>query len=173
MGSRAGNRPWLWQWPSLRMMELGNGVRLGLLQASLGGDHGALCRYRRIIGKRKPVRCRRDRADRARGQGGQRARDPDRLVPRPRACDDADWAGSRTAVAVATSASPSEDGSTSSNAVIIAYPTRDSWLRELWGRFSLIDARHNKIRPEFDRNRAASDILVPVAGHNSRPPNAL
>jgi hypothetical protein len=22
MGSRAGNRPWLWQWPSLRMMEL-------------------------------------------------------------------------------------------------------------------------------------------------------
>ena len=49
----------------------------------------------------------------------------------------------------------------------------NSWLRELWGRFSLIDARHNKIRPEFDRNRAASDILVPVAGHNSRPPNAL
>src|SRR5580704_2962920 len=81
MGSRAGNRPWLWQWPSLRMMELGNGVRLGLLQASLGDDHGALCRYRRIIGKREPVRCRRDRADRARGQGGQRARDPDRMVP--------------------------------------------------------------------------------------------
>jgi len=23
MGSRAGRRPWLWQWPSLRMMELG------------------------------------------------------------------------------------------------------------------------------------------------------
>ena len=36
MGSRAGDRPWLWQWPSLRMMKLGNGVRLGLLQASLG-----------------------------------------------------------------------------------------------------------------------------------------
>src|SRR5712671_1279856 len=56
MGSRAGNRPWLWQLPSLRMMELGNGVRLGLLQASLGDDHGALCRYRRLIGKREPVR---------------------------------------------------------------------------------------------------------------------
>jgi transposase len=64
MGSRAGDRPWLWQWPSLRMMELGNGVRLGLLQASLGDDHGALCRYRRVIGKREPVRCRRDRAAR-------------------------------------------------------------------------------------------------------------
>ena len=36
MGSRAGKRPRLWQWPSLMMMELGNGVRLGLLQASLG-----------------------------------------------------------------------------------------------------------------------------------------
>jgi hypothetical protein len=79
------------------------------------------------------------------------------------------------------SASPSEDGSTSSNAVIIAYPKPDSWLRELWGSFSLRDARHNKIRPEFDRSRATSktvrrskvDILVPVAGHNSRPPNAL
>src|SRR5271166_6947041 len=28
MGSRAGNRPWLWQWPSLRMMELGNGSQV-------------------------------------------------------------------------------------------------------------------------------------------------
>src|SRR6266436_6131875 len=36
MGSRAGNRPRLWQWPSLRMMELGNGVRLGLLQDHWG-----------------------------------------------------------------------------------------------------------------------------------------
>src|SRR6266550_8343969 len=36
MGSRAGDRPWLCQWPSLRMMKLGNGVRLGLLQASWG-----------------------------------------------------------------------------------------------------------------------------------------
>src|ERR1700680_2328921 len=36
MGSRAGKRPRLWQWASLMMMELGNGVRLGLLQASLG-----------------------------------------------------------------------------------------------------------------------------------------
>jgi len=36
MGSRAGNRPRLWQWPSLRMMELGNGVRLGLLHAHRG-----------------------------------------------------------------------------------------------------------------------------------------
>src|SRR6266481_2499711 len=53
MGSRAGDRPWLWQWPSLRMMKLGNGVRLGLLQASLGDDHGVLCRYRRVIGKRQ------------------------------------------------------------------------------------------------------------------------
>src|SRR5258708_4192980 len=53
MGSRAGDRPWLWQGPSLRMMKLGNGVRLGLLQASLGDDHGVLCRYRRVIGKRQ------------------------------------------------------------------------------------------------------------------------
>src|ERR1700730_13534307 len=36
MGSRAGNRPRLWQWPSLRMIELGNGIRAGLLQALLG-----------------------------------------------------------------------------------------------------------------------------------------
>ena len=60
MGSRAGNRPWLWEWPSLRVMVLGNGVRLGLLQASSGDDHGALCRYRRVTGKRERVRCGRD-----------------------------------------------------------------------------------------------------------------
>src|SRR5207245_10034952 len=64
MGSRAGNRPWLWQWPSLRMMKLGNGVRLGLLQTSLGNDHGVLCRYRRFIGKRQLMRCGRNRANR-------------------------------------------------------------------------------------------------------------
>ena len=40
--------------------EVENGVRLGLLQASSRDDHGALCRYRRVIGKREPVRCRRD-----------------------------------------------------------------------------------------------------------------
>src|SRR5271155_635406 len=34
MGSRAGNRPWLRQWPSLKVMKLPNGVRLGLLQTS-------------------------------------------------------------------------------------------------------------------------------------------
>ena len=39
--------------------------------------------------------------------------------------------------------------------------TRDSWLRELWGSFSLNDARHNKIRPEFDRSRAAPKTLSP------------
>jgi alkanesulfonate monooxygenase SsuD/methylene tetrahydromethanopterin reductase-like flavin-dependent oxidoreductase (luciferase family) len=46
-------------------------VRLGLLQASSRDDHGALCWYRRVIGKREPVCCRRDRADRPRGQGGR------------------------------------------------------------------------------------------------------
>src|SRR6202045_4787741 len=59
-----------------------HGVRLVLLQASSRDDHGALCWYRRVIGKREPVRCRRDRTDRPRGQGGQRARRPDRVVPR-------------------------------------------------------------------------------------------
>src|SRR5690348_14944867 len=33
MGSRAGNRPWLRQWPSLIVMKLETGVRLSLLQA--------------------------------------------------------------------------------------------------------------------------------------------
>src|SRR5215469_15805347 len=47
------------------------------------------------------VRCGRDRTDRARGEGGQRARDPDRMVPQPEVRSDADWARSRTAVAVA------------------------------------------------------------------------
>jgi len=53
-------------------MELGNGVRLSLLQASLRDDHGILCGDRCVIGKREPVHCRRDGTDRARGQGGQR-----------------------------------------------------------------------------------------------------
>ena len=43
MGSRAGNRPWLRQWPSLRVMKLANGIRLDLLQTSSRDDHGALC----------------------------------------------------------------------------------------------------------------------------------
>jgi hypothetical protein len=68
-----------------------HGVRLGLLQASSRDDHGALCRYRRVIGKREPVRCRRDRTDL-----GQRARNPDRVVPRPGVCGEADRAGGRT-----------------------------------------------------------------------------
>src|SRR4051812_13466221 len=34
-----------------------NGVRCSLLQASSRDDHGALCRYRRVIGKREPMRC--------------------------------------------------------------------------------------------------------------------
>src|ERR1700732_2030065 len=55
-----------------------HGVRLGLLHASSRDDHGALCWYRRVIGKREAVRCRRDRTERPRGQGGQRARRPDR-----------------------------------------------------------------------------------------------
>src|SRR6266850_8154456 len=101
MGSRAGDRPWLWQWPSLRMMKLGYGVRLGLLQASWRDDHGVLCRYRRVIGKRQLMRCGRNRANRARGQGGQRARDLDRMVPRSGDCGDADRVGGRTAVAMA------------------------------------------------------------------------
>src|ERR1700746_562935 len=33
MGLRAGNRPWLRQWPSLIVMKLETGVRLSLLQA--------------------------------------------------------------------------------------------------------------------------------------------
>jgi transposase len=37
MGSRAGSRPWFWEWPSLRVMVLENGVRLSLLQASARG----------------------------------------------------------------------------------------------------------------------------------------
>src|SRR5215470_933412 len=52
-------------------------------------------------GKCKRVRCGRDRTDRARGEGGQRARDLDRMVPQPEVRSDADWARSRTAVAVA------------------------------------------------------------------------
>jgi hypothetical protein len=47
---------------------------------------------RRVIGKRKPMRCGRNRADRARGQGGKRTRDPDRMVPRSGNCGDADRA---------------------------------------------------------------------------------
>ena len=39
---------------------------MGLLQASSRDDHGALCWYRRVIGKREPVRCRRDRTGRPR-----------------------------------------------------------------------------------------------------------
>src|SRR4029077_17063716 len=77
MGSRAGDRPWLWQWPSLRMMKLGYGVRLGLLQASWRDDHGVLCRYRRVIGKRQLMRCGRNRANRARGQV---ASEPETLI---------------------------------------------------------------------------------------------
>ncbi len=44
-----------------------HGVRLGLLQTSSRDDHGALCRDRRVIGKREHLRCRRERADRTRG----------------------------------------------------------------------------------------------------------
>jgi hypothetical protein len=66
--------------------EVRNGVRLGLLQASSRDDHGVLCRYRCVIGKCEPVRRRRDRADYARGQGCERARGPDRMVCRFRAC---------------------------------------------------------------------------------------
>ena len=37
--------------------EVRNGVRVGLLQASSRDDHGALCRYRCLIGKRDHLRC--------------------------------------------------------------------------------------------------------------------
>src|SRR5882724_10101086 len=101
MGSRAGNRPWLREWSSLKVMMSKNGVGLSLLQASARDDHGVLCRYRRLIGKREPVRCRRDGADRSRGEGSQRARGADRLVQPLGARGDADWAGGWTAVAMA------------------------------------------------------------------------
>jgi len=38
-----------------------------------GGSHGALCRDRRVAGAEQRVRGRQHRADRARGQGGERA----------------------------------------------------------------------------------------------------
>jgi integrase len=39
MGSRAGNRPWLWQWPSLRMMELETSIEiLGAERAEISAD---------------------------------------------------------------------------------------------------------------------------------------
>ena len=77
MGSRAGNRPGCGGGCSLRVMEFGkHGVRLSLLQASSRDGHGTLCWYRRVIGKCEPLRCGRNRPDRARGQGGQRARRP-------------------------------------------------------------------------------------------------
>src|SRR5713101_7803482 len=66
-----GNRPWLREWPSLRVMMSKNGVGLRRLQASVRDDHGALCRYRRFIGKREPMRCGRNRADRSRGEGSE------------------------------------------------------------------------------------------------------
>src|SRR5215831_9921152 len=37
MGSRAGNRPWLWQWPSLRMMKLRKRSQAGPAPSIIGG----------------------------------------------------------------------------------------------------------------------------------------
>src|SRR5215470_1210916 len=81
--------------------EVSNGVRIGLLQAASRDDHGALCGYRCLIGKREHLRCRRERADCARSQGGERARGPDRMVWWSWDCCGADRARGRAAIAMA------------------------------------------------------------------------
>src|SRR6202048_1643268 len=98
MGSRAGNRAWLREWPSLRVMELETtesgwacskhhwgtnmehyaGIDVSLESASLCvvDAPGRIVREAKV------------------------ASEPE-IVPRSRACDDADRAGGRTAVAMA------------------------------------------------------------------------
>src|SRR5712692_3792405 len=99
MGSRAGNRPWLWRWPSLRMMELE--TESG--SACSTHHRGTTMEYYAGIdvSLESASLCVVDATGRIVRQGGQRARDPDRMVPWPGARGDADRAGGRTAVAVA------------------------------------------------------------------------
>src|SRR5437899_5478310 len=60
-----------------------------------------LCRNRRVIGMLERVRCRRQWQNRVRGQGGERAASPDRLVRFAGFWPAADRAGGRTIVAMA------------------------------------------------------------------------
>lgn len=58
---------------------VGNGVRLGLLQASLGRTMEYCAGIDVSFGKRELMRCGRNRENRSQGQGRQRARDLDRM----------------------------------------------------------------------------------------------
>src|SRR5438552_13787629 len=86
---------------SLKLMVSNQRSRRCPLQASSRDDHGPLCRNRRVIGILERVRCGRERQDRWRGQGCERACGADRLVWFAWVWAGADRAGGWPAVAMA------------------------------------------------------------------------